>query len=230
MTSILIVEKNGNIKATTVKNYDESELYKKAGYKSAEGFEEQSSWSATIKGRKYTVKLFAKTEGKANQENKYEFPPPVDSTLFFGNCVLVNVSEEKGVESLSKSEWDQIYDFLFGGFEDLGDDDDEDEDDEDEFEDSDEEFAPRTKEGYIKDDFIVDDDEDEDEDEDDDDEDDEEEVKPKKRAPPAKKANKPPVKTSKSAAKPLDPSSLANTPIENIYLDCTNELDFEDYE
>ena len=57
------------------------------------------------------------------------------------------------VESISKSEWNTVYDFLYGGFEDIGDEDSDlssdDEDDE----------ADRTKEGYVKDGFIVDDEE-----------------------------------------------------------------------
>ncbi len=63
--------------------------------------------------------------------------------------------------------WTIIYEKLFGGFDDIGDEDsEEEEDDEDEVEN-------KTKQGYSKDDgFVVDDDEDEDEDDDDDDEDD----------------------------------------------------------
>ena len=56
------------------------------------------------------------------------------------------------------SEWTAIYDHLFGGFEDLGTDEDEDEE-----EDPTENI---TKTGYAKDGFVVDDDEEEDDDED----------------------------------------------------------------
>jgi len=215
------VEKNGTIKSTTVKTYVETELYKKAGYKTADGFEEQTSWTATIKGAKYTVKLFAKADGKANHENKYEFPPPVDSALFFGNCILVNVVDDIA-HDLSKSEWDQIYEFLYGGFEDIGDDDS----DTEYSESDDDEFIPRTKEGYIKDDFVVDDDaseEEESEDESDDD-DSSEKIVAKKSKPVATK--------KKVAIKPTKNVVISTTPpvLENAYLDCTNELDFEDYE
>ena len=52
---------------------------------------------------------------------------------------------------MSLAEWEKIYEQLFGGFEDIGSNDSE-EDDE-----SIDDSVPRTKEGYVKDGFIVDD-------------------------------------------------------------------------
>lgn len=92
------------------------------------------------------VSLYGTTQGK--KENKFELPPPVDELLFFDNCLLVNRREGK-VTPLGYEEWTQIYNALFGGFEDL--------DDERASEESiDGEF---TKEGYAKDGFVVSDDE-----------------------------------------------------------------------
>ena len=58
-----------------------------------------------------------------NYENKYEFPPPVDNTLFFGNCILINKDEEDMPINITKKEWTEIYDHLYGGFDDIGEDD-----------------------------------------------------------------------------------------------------------
>ena len=61
---------------------------------------------------------------------------------------------------LRKDEWEKVYEWLFGGFEDLGEEDSEEEDDE-------EDNIPehmKTKNGYLKDGFVVDDDEISDED------------------------------------------------------------------
>ena len=44
MVSILIIDKNCSIKTTTVKKYNEDELYKKAGFKSSSGFERHNVW------------------------------------------------------------------------------------------------------------------------------------------------------------------------------------------
>ena len=220
--NILIIEKTGRIKEVEVKKFDEQELYKKAGFKSIDGFDLHTEWGADIDGKQYTVSLYGKTNGRAGQENKYELPPPMDNTLFFGSCLLVNRIDGK-VESISKSEWNTVYEFLYGGFEDIGDEDSElstdDEDDE----------ADRTKEGYVKDGFIVDDEE-----EYSNENDSEEEVAKKPKAKATKS-----TKTVKPAAKTTEPKKKgkAKTVFENIlrevendnYLDCSEELCEEKY-
>jgi len=150
MPSILIVDKSGNIKEQNVKEIVEAELYKKAGFKTADDFKCQATWNLEIDEVKFSVSLFGKTKGVAKQENKYEFPPPVDTVLFFGNCVLINT----GHESLTSVTWNIIYDELYGGFEDI-------EDSEDESIDS--YVGDLTCLGYEKDGFVVDDSESEDE-------------------------------------------------------------------
>lgn len=74
MASILIVQKDGNIRETTIKNIKDDELYKKAGFRSAEGFKLHASWTVNINNKPYSIQVYGKTDGKANQENKYEFP------------------------------------------------------------------------------------------------------------------------------------------------------------
>ena len=166
MKSIVIVEKTGTLKTTKFKEDNIDELYKKAGCKTSKDFEKQTSWSLEINNKKYKIYVYGKTTGRAGQENKYDFPPPIDNTLFFGSCVVLAKNQSSEVVDLSLELWKSIYETLFGGFEDIGDEDSEEEEEEEE------EDVPRTKEGYVKDDFIVDDDE---EDEDGDYEDDEEE-------------------------------------------------------
>tara|TARA_Y100000022_G_C13188697_1_gene347001 strand:- start:193 stop:837 length:645 start_codon:yes stop_codon:yes gene_type:complete len=156
MTSVVIVEKAGTLKNLKWKSFNAEDIYKKAGFKSDKGFAEQTQWNIELKdGSKYFIKLFAKAEGRANQENKYDMPPPVDKVLYFGSCVLINYKDEDGeeVSNLTTSEWGKCYEHLFGGFESLGSDEDE-EDEEDEYDD-----LEKTAQGYAKDDFIVDDDE-----------------------------------------------------------------------
>ncbi len=172
--SIIIVEKNGTLKNVTIKEYKEEELYKKCGFKKAEDFEKQTEWSnIKIDGKKYVVVLYGKTEGKANTENKYDFPPPVDSTLFFGNCALVAHMKKDNLEycvtNLTIELWNKIYEKLFGGFEDLTTTCVEDENEVDELEDVPAE--KKTKHGYLKDGFVVDSEDDEEYGSDDDDDD-----------------------------------------------------------
>ena len=176
---MIVIEKGGNIKEVTIPRENVSDvsfLCKKAGFKSDAGFEKRVDW--VLKKMKWIVQLYGKTSGRANMENKYDFPPPVDNTLFFGSCVLIaHSTEENKIVDLSKKSWEKVYEKLFGGFYDLKNDAEEDEKEIDELA-----LVPKNKKtkkgGYLKDGFVVDsdecdeegyDDEDEDEDEDDDD-------------------------------------------------------------
>ena len=158
--SILIVEKSGSLKSHTMKDYKEEDIYKKCGFKKIDGFEKHTEWGVKIDGKKYVVALFGKIDGKANSENKYDFPPPVDTLLFFGSCALVcsikNADETNtwSVTSLSLEQWEKMYEKLFGGFEDLAATCAEDEEEEDELDNI--PASKKTKQGYLKDGFVVD--------------------------------------------------------------------------
>ena len=169
--TIILVEKNGELKTLSIKDYKEDELYKKCGFKKADDFSKQIDWSSKIEGQKYLISMYGKSEGKANMENKYDFPPPVDSKLYFGCCALVAQTRDEFNKNtpinLSLELWNKIYEKLFGGFEDLtivkGEEDDDLEEDE-------LDAVPKskkTKAGYLKDGFAVDDDENGDDDDDD---------------------------------------------------------------
>lgn len=152
--TVIIIEKNGTLKPLNIKDYKEETLYKKCGFKKMEDFVQQTQWKVKLNGQKIVVILYGKSQGKAGNENKYDFPPPVDTTLFFGTCMLVGmIPDDKNRLAhinLTTSLWAQIYDKLFKGFEDLNEDD---ENEEDELE-----SVPKkmkTKTGYLKDDFVV---------------------------------------------------------------------------
>ena len=103
------------------------------------------------------VSMYARDSGKANTENKYDFPPPIDTVLYFGCCALIAHNGTDEWIDLSEDEWSQVYEELFGGFENLADTAKEDENEIDELDDVPDNL--KTKSGYLKDDFIVDDDE-----------------------------------------------------------------------
>ena len=165
MTLIIIVDKTGTLKSLNVKDYKEEELFKKAGFKKVDGFIKHTDWSVKMDGQKYSIALYGKLDGKANMENKYDFPPPVDNLLFFGACVLVaSVKNEKGekvLTNLALDLWEKVYEKLFGGFENLALTAAEDEEEEDELA-----AVPKSKKtkkgGYLKDGFVVDSSENED--------------------------------------------------------------------
>jgi hypothetical protein len=173
MVKIVLVNKNASLNDKTVKSFKVNDLYKKCNLKSNDNFAKRHTWE--VKKSFYSV--YAKDTGRSNSENKYDLPPPVDEALYFNTMVLIKHSSKEATENtlqdLTVDEWKKVYETLFGGFEDL--------DNSEELSEEEEEFSDseKTKEGYHKDGFVVDDDEDEDEDyipmEDDDDDEDLEE-------------------------------------------------------
>lgn len=156
---IIIVDKLCTLKTLTVKDYKEEELYKKCGFKVSTGFAKQTTWPIRIDGKRYSVSVYAKKDGKANTENKYDFPPPIDTALFFGSCAIVAKEVKEGVVtetpvSLSLDLWNKMYEKLFGGFEDLTTAVVDDEYEEDELDNV--PVEKKTKQGYLKDGFVID--------------------------------------------------------------------------
>ena len=160
--TFVIVEKNGSLKDTDIKEslICAEELSKKCKFKKVDGFIKRTQWNYSSKNEKeklsskIIVELWAKDDGTANSENKYEFPPPVDTELFFGACALVARDSKSNYINLTRDKWNKIYEYLFGGFESLVANDDDDDDEEDELE-----SVPKnrkTRDGYLKDGFVVD--------------------------------------------------------------------------
>ena len=157
--AIIIVEKNSTLKSLTVKQFNPEELFKKCGFKKADDFIKQVEWKLKTEGNKYIVEVFGKLDGRSGNENKYDFPPPIDTKLFFGSCAIVaKIMSKEGkweYTHLSLELWEKMYEKLFGGFEDLSATALEDENEEDELENVPKE--KKTKSGYLKDGFVVDD-------------------------------------------------------------------------
>lgn len=160
MVKVVVIDKNSN-KKETVLNYERAEFYKKCNYRNTNHFDVRHTWEFKDNGETYYISVFAKDKGRANGENKYDLPPPVDSNLYYGTIMLVkrftnDNFDNDNLDNLSLEEWEKCYEKLFGGFESLGEDDSEEIDELDEISDSE-----KTKEGYHKDGFVVDDDENE---------------------------------------------------------------------
>jgi len=232
--TILIIDKTGKVKETPIKTYNECELYKKAGFKSSDGFKCRHTWDIPkLNGKSYSISMYGKVDGRANQENKYEFPPPLDVILFFNSCVIINKVNDEPT-SITSIEWKAIYNNLYGGFDELCDDDDDeddeddddDEDDEDDDDDDDEDdikFGEKlTKTGYIKDDFIVDDDEV------DSDEDYKEPIVKKRVRKCIKKIPKQ-ITTSKKSPRKISKPENNHESDELSFINCTDELIEESY-
>lgn len=157
--SVIIVDKCGLLKTLKVKDYKVDELYKKCGFKKEEGFTLQVEWNVKLDCQKYIIQMYGKLNGKANMENKYDFPPPVDKNLYFGSCALVGMIKDNTNNNsninLTVDLWNKIYEKLFGGFENLAVTCIEDEDEEDELKNVPKNMKTKNG-GYLKDGFVVD--------------------------------------------------------------------------
>jgi hypothetical protein len=164
VTTLLIIDKSGTPKVLTVKDFKMEDLYKKCGFKKPDGLEKRHVWVTKCDKTSYRISVYAKEDGKANTENKFEFPPPIDNSLFFGSCAVLvenkNVVGEYVPTIVTMDIWDKLYEKMYGGFENLGDTCKADDDESDELE-----AVPKSKKtatGYLKDGFIVDSDNEED--------------------------------------------------------------------
>lgn len=150
MPEIIIITKFGEIECKNTKCTEQSQIFKLCNYKTNTDFKCVHTYN--INDSQYSV--YGKEKGRANSENKYEFPPPIDSKLFFGTmCIFKSVNGN--YENLSKEEWENVYEALYGGFDDINSSEEEERSMDSEIYDDNE----YTKEGYLKDDFIVDDEE-----------------------------------------------------------------------
>ena len=153
--NVVLIKKGGEISSAKVNDVEPNTLAKKCGFKTPNGFQKQTTWPLS-KESGTVIELWAKSDGRAGSENKYDFPPPVDNALFFSTCCLVAKRVDAGTSvDVEPEEWARLYEKLFGGFHNLADTALEDEEEEDELADLPAEM--KTKHGYLKDDFIVDD-------------------------------------------------------------------------
>ena len=153
----VVIDKKTNKKKINM-NVGSKDYYKKCSFRNDKDFCFRNSWKVKDEGKDRYISIFAKNKGRANSENKYELPPPLDNDLYFGSILVVLHEEKDKYEledllDLSVEKWEKFYEKLFGGFEDLG--------EEDSYS-SEEEIDPEmlTKDGYSKEDgFVVDSDE-----------------------------------------------------------------------
>jgi len=92
--SLVLIEKNSNIKQQNVRGLDKDIIYKKCGFRKNTDFNLQHCWEIKNMDIKF-VEVWAKNVGKAGQENKYELPPPIDKELYFGTMAVLALNSEK---------------------------------------------------------------------------------------------------------------------------------------
>jgi hypothetical protein len=100
--------------------------------------------------------VHGRTTGKFNKVNRYEFPPPIESVLLYGDVYIIGYKKGTNKQvNLSVETWISFYKAMFR-FENLQSSETTDEAEFDELK-----LVPahkKTKHGYLKDGFVVDDD------------------------------------------------------------------------
>lgn len=100
------------------------------------------------------VYIYGCTDGVHTQVNQHDLPPPLDNMLCFGDLIVCKVDKNTWVDFVEEDYID-IYDQLFGGFEDLGSEDSISEDDSDD-EESNDSFIVNDLDSSDSDDSYVD--------------------------------------------------------------------------
>lgn len=116
-------------------------------------------WNIQHNGITYKLRLYAEEKGSYKKINKHEFPPPIDNTLFYGDVFILGFKENEPF-GMTTDLWKLFRRHTFQ-FENLDHSAATDEHEIDELK-----LVPmhmKTKHGYLKDGFVVDDDDDDDE-------------------------------------------------------------------
>ena len=80
MSKYVFVSKSGEIEQKTTKQQIEDEkIFKLCNYKSASGFEKLHCFPMDKNDTDNGYEVYGKKNGRANSENKYEFPPTIDT-------------------------------------------------------------------------------------------------------------------------------------------------------
>jgi hypothetical protein len=72
----------------------------------------------TWKFNEYDYKLYGYENGIAGNENKYDLPPPIDNNLYFNDLYLLKYKNDE-IINLTLEDYKNFYETLFGGFEDI---------------------------------------------------------------------------------------------------------------
>ena len=151
--AIVIIDSKGNARSSSLKEGAIDTVYKRCGFRRSDGFTLRHTWEALTPGS--LIGVYARDYGKPGNENKYDLPPPVDNILFYGSIALIQTTTDGAVQALSVTEWRRNYDHLFAGFDDIDATAEDDENEPDEL--AAVPASSKTKQGYLKDGWIVDD-------------------------------------------------------------------------
>lgn len=116
--SIVLVDREGNLKNLNVKNFSENELYKRCGFKKDTNFSLRCSISPTINYVQHKFAFYGKSEGNNNFENKYDLLSMLKVKIY-GSFAIVAYNENNEPINLYVDNWNFIYEQLKTNCDDL---------------------------------------------------------------------------------------------------------------
>ena len=153
MKTGIIVKKTGELKVVNINGISKvSEVQIKNKYivslfnsniRKSKNFKEHFKRYCDWELDEYVISIFGSKEGNAGSENKFDWPPPEDTDIYFGEILIIK-SKDNMIQNLNKNIFREFIDISFGGFEDLG------------SKDTEEEYDPELD--RYESDFVVDDD------------------------------------------------------------------------
>jgi hypothetical protein len=164
MVSTLLLLKNGDITNVNVPSNTNVDNFTNKSYFQTKG-------NGSLKQLHYwqlfddTIIIYGWENGEAGDENKHELPPPIDSSLYFGDLIIFRLDDNGKLSSFSKESYDIFIEHHMEGFSDLGEFDSDIPNEMDDMSDEDNEHQPDDQD-YLPSASETDSDEDDEEDED----------------------------------------------------------------
>lgn len=115
LTQIILINKDGSIKECKALSATTHTLYRKCGYKKPDGFDKRVEWKIKD-GKQMKIEVWAKDKGKSNIENKYVFPPPINTNVYFGTCAVIITDDQGEIKNLTIDTWNKFHKTLYSGF------------------------------------------------------------------------------------------------------------------
>jgi hypothetical protein len=98
MNTSLLIEKDGTIKITSIKNPEK--LYSICNYRNDTNFEVLYTW----KNAMVNYELYGKKKMKGSVKNNYQMPYPIDKELYYGGlCVIKKINQ--GIVNMTMEDW-----------------------------------------------------------------------------------------------------------------------------
>ena len=69
------------------------------------------------------IEMYGYIEGKEKEINKLELPEPIENKLYYNELIFFSLNENDEYVDLDEEDFEDFYDMIFGGFDDIDSDD-----------------------------------------------------------------------------------------------------------